>query len=211
MPDTVTKIPLTLEERLPLGEEFIVETDWDTFLDVLEQGAYPVQYDEGKMLSFMGYGTEEHEALIIKIGHLLTQLLEEKGYRIYGSNLALHVPGAEKLYYNADCTVIQGKSEKVSLRGNMKAVANPVLLVEVLSASTQNFDLGQKFQRYKTISSLQQVLYVDSQERRVISYRRKDDKGTWLIEEFTNATDEAPVMDVGALSVEDIYKGIEVK
>lgn len=209
MPDTATKIPLTLEERLPLGEELIVEADWDTFLDVLEKGEYPVQYDEGKMLSFMGYGTEEHEALIIRIGHLLSLLLEGKGLRIYGSNLALHVPGAEKRYYNADCVVIKGQSEKVTLHGDMTAVANPVLLVEVLSPGIHNFDLGQKFQRYKTIPSLEQVLYVDCQEQRVISYRRQDTKGTWLIEEFTEDENQVPIMEIGELGVEDIYRVIE--
>lgn len=209
MPDTAIKIPLTLEERLPYGEEFIVEADWDTFLDILEKGEYPVQYDEGKMLSFMGYGTEEHEALVIRIGHLLSLLLEGKGFRIYGSNLALHLPGEGKKYYNADCSIIKGPPEKMAVRGEMKAIANPILLVEVLSKSTHNFDLGQKFQRYKTIPSLQQLLYIDSREQRVISYRKQDMKGTWLIEEFVDSEVSVPVLEEGNLIVKDIYKALK--
>lgn len=209
MPDTAIKIPLTLEERLPYGEEFIVEADWDTFLDILEKGEYPVQYDEGKMLSFMGYGTEEHEALVIRIGHLLSLLLEGKGFRIYGSNLALHLPGEGKKYYNADCSIIKGPPEKMAVRGEMKAIANPILLVEVLSKSTHNFDLGQKFQRYKTIPSLQQLLYIDSREQRVISYRKQDMKGTWLIEEFVDSEASVPVLEEGNLIVKDIYKALK--
>jgi len=57
MSETTTTIPRTLEERLPLGEAMAMEADWDTFLDLLEEGNYPVQYDEGQILSFMGYGT----------------------------------------------------------------------------------------------------------------------------------------------------------
>lgn len=209
MPDTAIKIPLTLEERLPYGEEFIVEADWDTFLDILEKGEYPVQYDEEKMLSFMSYGTEEHEALVIRIGHLLSLLLEGKGFRIYGSNLALHLPGEGKKYYNADCSIIKGPPEKISIRGEMKAIANPIFLVEVLSKSTHNFDLGQKFQRYKTIPSLQQLLYIDSREQRVISYRKQDMKGTWLIEEFVDSEASVPVLEEGNLIVKDIYKALK--
>jgi len=205
MSETTTTIPRTLEERLPLGEAMTMEADWDTFLDLLEQGNYPVQYDEGQILSFMGYGTEEHEELVMRIGHLLIGLLEGKPYRIYGSNLALVPPENAKSYFNAGCTIVKGQPEHVPLRGEMKAVTNPVMLVEVLSKSTHNFDLGQKFHRYKTIPSLQQILYVDSQSQRVISYRREEKKGAWLIEEFTEADAEVPVLQEGSLSVQKIY------
>lgn len=209
MPDTAIKIPLTLEERLPYGEEFIVEADWDTFLNILEKGEYPVQYDEGKMLSFMGYGTEEHEALVGEIIRLLGNLLANQSYKVYGSNLALHLPGEGKKYYNADCSIIKGSPEKIAVRGEMKAISNPILLVEVLSKSTHNFDLGQKFQRKKTIPSLQQLLYIDSQEQRVISYRKQDMKGTWLIEEFADSEASVPVLEEGILAVKDIYKALK--
>jgi len=205
MSETTTIIPRTLEERLPLGESMTMEADWDTFLDLLEQGNYPVQYDEGQILSFIGYGTEEHEALVARIIYLLASLLDNKPYQVYGSNLVLQPPGAPKQYFNADCTVVQGQAEQVALRGEMKAVTNPVMLVEVLSKSTHNFDLGQKFHRYKTIPSLQQILYVDSQSQRVISYRREEKKGAWLIEEFTEADAEVPVLQEGSLSVQKIY------
>jgi Uma2 family endonuclease len=78
--------------------------------------------------------------------------------------------------------------------------------VEVLSKTTRNFDLGQKFQQYKTIPSLQQVLYISSESPTVISYRRKDAEGTWLIEEFNQPEAQVPVLEVGALSIQAIYR-----
>lgn len=92
----------------------------------------------------------------------------------------------------------------------MKATANPVILVEVLSKTTRNFDLGQKFQRYKTIPSLQQVLYIDSQSPLVISYRRKDQEGTWLIEEFTGLEGEVPVLEEATFSLKALYEPLEL-
>lgn len=206
MSETTTTIPRTLEERLPLGEAMAVEADWDTFLDLLEEGNYPVQYDEGQILSFMGYGTQEHEALVARIIYLLSVLLDNKPYQVYGSNLALQPPGTSKQYFNADCTLVQGQPQQVTLRGEMKAVTNPVMLVEVLSKSTHNFDLGQKFQRYKTIPSLQQILYVDSQAQRVISYRREEKKGVWLIEELTGQGEKVPVLQEGEIEMQALYK-----
>lgn len=205
MADTTT-IPPTLEERLPLGEVFTVEASWETFLRILEKGAYPVQYDEGKILSFMGYGTEEHEALIMRIGYLLANLLDGNDCQIFGSNLPITTLEAGKRYYNADCSVVEGQVERVALKGDMTAVVNPKLIVEVLSKNTRNFDLGQKFQQYKTIPPLHQILYVDSESPSVISYRRRDTEGTWLIEEFTAPEAEVPVLEAGHLQIKDIYR-----
>jgi len=205
MADTTT-IPLTLEERLPLGEVFTVEASWETFLRILEKGAYPVQYDEGKILSFMGYGAEEHEAIIGEIIRLLGNLLLDTDCQVYGSNLPITTLEAGKRYYNADCSVVEGQVERVALKEDMTAVVNPKLIVEVLSKNTRNFDLGQKFQQYKTIPSLQQILYVDSESPAVISYRRRDAEGTWLIEEFTAPEAEVPVLEAGHLQIKDIYR-----
>ncbi|NBC06812.1 MAG: hypothetical protein GVY26_06415 [Bacteroidetes bacterium] len=205
MTDTTT-IPLTLEERLPMGEFFTVEASWDTFLRILEKGEYPVQYDEGKILSFMGYGTEKHEALIMRIGYLLANLLEGSDCQIFGSNLPITTLEAGKRYYNADCSVVEGQVERVQLKSGMTAVVNPKLIVEVLSKTSRNFDLGQKFQQYKTIPSLQQILYISSESPSVISYRRRDAQGTWLIEEFTEPEALVPVLEAGDISIKAIYK-----
>ena len=209
MSETTTTIPRTLEERLSYGETMIAEASWDTFLDLLEAEAYPMQYDKGQIYSFLAYATLKHEELIPLIISALFPLLERKNYRIFGSNLPLSTPGPEKIFFNADCTLVKGPSEYMPLRGEMKAITNPVMLVEVLSKSTHNFDLGQKFQRYKTIPSLQQILYVDSQSQRVISYRREEKKGAWLIEEFSEADAEVPVLQEGEIEMQALYKHLK--
>ncbi len=205
MADTTT-IPLTLKERLPMGEVLAVEASWDTFLCILEKGEYPVQYDEGKILSFMGYGTEEHEAIIAEFIRLVGNLLSGSNCQIFGSNLPITTLEAGKLYYNADCSVVEGPVERIQLKGGMTAVVNPKLIVEVLSKNTRNFDLGQKFQHYKTIPALQQILYIDSESTTIISYRRQDAEGTWLIEEFSASEAEVPVLEAGTLQLQDIYR-----
>lgn len=202
----MAQLPRTQKERLAYDDTMIWEADWDTFLDLLEADAYPMQYDKGQIYSFLTYATLEHEELIPSIVCALFPLLENKNYRIFGSNLPLSIPGPEKIYFNADCTVVKGPSEHMPLRGEMKAITNPAMLVEVLSESTHDFDLGQKLQRYKTIPSVQQVLYIDSQTPSVISYRRKDQEGTWLIEEFTGLEGEVPVLEEGEIEMKALYE-----
>ncbi|MFQ5446959.1 MAG: Uma2 family endonuclease [Saprospiraceae bacterium] len=203
------KIPVTLEERLEYGEKLIIPAGWEEFLDALEESEYRIEYDAGEIISFMGYATENHEKLVGILVRLLGNLLKEDKFDIFGSNLALHIPGFGHRYYNADCAVVEGESEKVILRGNMTAVANPILLVEVLSPSTEDFDLGRKFRHYREIPSLQQVLFIDSTKTSVVSQTRHNGGNDWLLREFTDSNDEFPVLKEGAISVKELYRKVK--
>jgi Uma2 family endonuclease len=201
-------LPTTLTARLDLAEELRVPASWEEFLAILPDCPYRIEYDQGQIFSFMGYATENHETLVAGIIQLLGQIFQDKELRISGSNLALHVPDSGKNYFNADCAVIRGSSEKIPLRGSMYAVANPLLLVEVLSESTINYDLGQKFKAYRKIPSLRQVLFIDSEEITVISQTRINDGTDWLLQEYRDTTAEVTVLDQGSFRVGDLYEKI---
>ena len=110
--EVTPKLPLTLEERIPLGTELRITASWDEFLEWLSKCEYRIEYNAGEIISFMDYASEEHEILAANIAYLLRTVLEDR-YKIAGSNLALSFPGFDKKYYNADCTVIEGKSERM--------------------------------------------------------------------------------------------------
>ncbi|MEK7254476.1 MAG: Uma2 family endonuclease [Bacteroidota bacterium] len=208
--EILTQIPLTIEERLEYGEEMRIPATWEEFLDALEDCEYRIEYDENQIISFMGYATQAHETLMAKIVRLIGNLLNEDLFTVCGSNLALHIPGFVRRYYNADCTVIKGESQYVTLRGDMQAVANPVLIVEVLSMSTRDFDLGRKFRNYRSIPSLQQVLFIESTEMLVVSHIRSSGSNRWILEEFSKPGDQIPILGEGSISMKELYKKINV-
>lgn len=209
--EVAVKFPTTLTERFEYEEVLRVPASFEEFLDLLETCEYRIEYDNGEIISFMGFGTEAHEKLTMQIGRLLGNLLNEDVYSVYGSNLALHIPGFKYRYYNADCAVVKGASEKVTLRGSMASTANPVLLVEVLSPSTVDFDLGRKLNNYFKIPSLQQVLILETEgEAAVQSYTRHNGGDEWLRRNFTSPTDEIPVLNEGKLLLSNIYKNVNL-
>ncbi|HFA48618.1 MAG TPA: Uma2 family endonuclease [Bacteroidetes bacterium] len=204
-----TKMPVTIEERLEYGDEMRLPASWDEFLDLLETCEYRVEYDDGEIISFMGYASELHEILVAEIIRLLGNILSPNEYRVSGSNLALHIPGFSKKYYNADCAVVKGPSEKVALRGNMTAVANPVLLVEVLSFSTRGHDLGRKLRDYRKIPSLQQILFIESSEMYLVSHTRHNGGDEWLLKDFSSEKDSVPVLGEGTFTLGELYRKVE--
>src|SRR6185369_6391781 len=76
---------------------------------------------------------------------------------VCGSDLRLAVPTAEYYTY-PDVMVICGDMQ---YRDDLKdTIVNPTLIVEVLSPSTRDYDRGQKFEQYRTLSSLREYLTV---------------------------------------------------
>lgn len=80
---------------------------------------------------------------------------------------------------------------------------NPVLVVEVLSESTEAYDRGEKFEHYRTIASLRQYLLVDPRRVHVDVFCREEDG--WKLRSYGRG--EALLLDaIGAtLKVDELY------
>jgi Uma2 family endonuclease len=65
-------------------------------------------------------------------------------------------------------------------------VLNPLLLVEVLSPSTEGYDRGKKFEFYRTIETFREYLIVHQDRQHVEHYSKQDD-GSWLLREHIGA------------------------
>ena len=156
----ITSRQMTLEEYL--------EFDYNS------EGRF--EYFDGEVFELSG-GTPEHALLSIKIGHLLSRELLPKKCLVYSSDLHLKVPKLPPYRY-ADVTALCSKPiyEKI---GNLKCLVNPVLLVEVLSSSTEAFDRGDKFEGYKSIESFTEYLLV-AQDKKSITHFVKHNERFWL-------------------------------
>jgi Uma2 family endonuclease len=62
-------------------------------------------------------------------------------------------------------------------------LSEPRLIIEVLSPSTEAYDRGGKFEKYRMLPSLKEYVLVDPDSRRMESFR-KDDTGHWVLYEF---------------------------
>ena len=162
------------------------------------------EYFDGEVFELSG-GTPEHALLSSRIAHLLSRELLAKGCLIYSSDLHLKVPKLPPYRY-ADVTVLCGQPiyEQIS---KLRCLANPVLLVEVLSFSTEAFDRGDKFEGYKSISSFTEYLLV-SQDKKAITHFVKHNERFWLQTKY-GAGEVFKLSSVDcSLEVDEIYQGI---
>lgn len=113
--------------------------------------------------------------------------------RVLGSDQ--RVATADGLHTYPDAVVVCGKMELTTYKGT-GTLHNPCLLVEVLSPSTRDYDLGDKLERYQTIPALRDVLLIDS-ERPDVRHVRRTAEG-WETRRFR---DLDAVVDIGDLTV----------
>jgi Uma2 family endonuclease len=118
----------------------------------------------------MAGGTPEHAALAAAVIGLLFPQLRGGPCRAYDADLRVRTPSGLATY--PDVTVVCGPTERDAV--DPQAVTNPVLIIEVLSRSTEEYDAGDKFEHYKTLPSLRQYVLVSHRERSVDVWTRED-------------------------------------
>lgn len=171
----------------------------------LEEGS-PIRHEflDGEIYAMAG-GTPTHAALAATIIRIVGAQLPF-GCRAYTSDLRVRVPETGLSTY-PDVAVICGKTLRAA--DDALAVTNPVLLVEVTSPSTEEYDHGEKLRHYQSLASVREVLLVSFREPHLVLHRRGPD-GTWITSEARSA--QTVVLDSVAarLSVDDVYReGLE--
>ena len=148
----------------------------------------------------MAGGTPEHSALAAAVIRELGVALRGKPCRVYTSDVRVRVLATGLSTY-PDVTVVCGAAETAA--EDPDALVNPVVLVEVLSDSTEAYDRGTKAAHYRRIPSIQAYVLVSQREPLIELYRRRDDR--WeLIEARPGEWLALPVLDV-RLDVQAIY------
>jgi Uma2 family endonuclease len=156
---------------------------YDEYLRRLEASEERLEYVDGEIFAMAG-GTPEHSYVALAVGALLRDGLRGGPCRAFSSDLRVRVAGTTIL---PDATVVCGRREPAE--DDPLAVTNPMVIVEVLSPSTELWDRSGKFALVQRISSLQHYLLV-SPEKRTIEHFRRDVDG-WR---YTLATGDTPVV-----------------
>jgi Uma2 family endonuclease len=147
---------------------------------VLEREAeFRSEFHDGQMFAMAG-GSFNHSVLSNRIGSLLDQRVPA-GCRTLNSEMRVKVSAAG-LYTYPDCSVVCGEPELVSDQKDV--LLNPLLIVEVLSPSTEAYDRGKKFELYRTIASFCEYLLVHQDRHHVEHYSKQED-GSWLLREYS--------------------------
>lgn len=150
----------------------------EEYLELEEAADYKNEYRDGEIVPMTG-GTTNHNKIAGNFYANLKFALRGQDYEIYIGDVRLWIPRYRQYTY-PDVMVIQG--EPLYTGTGKTTVMNPLLIVEVLSKLTKNYDQGDKFLYYRSIADFQEYILIDQQRYHVMQYSKTPEK-KWLLTE----------------------------
>jgi Uma2 family endonuclease len=164
------------------------------------------EYLAGQIYALAG-GSRRHNLIVANIVATLHGQLRRRSCTLYPSDLRIHVPGMKYYAYpdiSVACEPLQFTDDE------QDTLLNPVVIVEVLSKSTENYDRGRKFKLYRAIASFQEYLLIAQDSVHVEHYVRQPDN-QWL---FVDVDEPAATISLGSIQCDllmaDIYEKVDV-
>ncbi|MTJ29346.1 Uma2 family endonuclease [Aphanizomenon sp. UHCC 0183] len=176
----------------------------EEYLELEKKADYKNEYRDGEIISITG-GTTNHNKLALNLATSLNVALNDLGYDIYIGDVKLWIPRYREFIY-PDVMVIEG--QPVYYSANTTIVTNPVLIVEVLSKSTKDYDRGDKFLYYRSIPEFKEYILIDQTKYYVMQYV-KTSENQWILTEYEteDAMINLPSINV-ELSLKQLYKKV---
>lgn len=154
------------------------------YLDQEELALDRHEYLNGKIFATAG-GTLAHSLIASNLMVAIGPQLKHSDCRVLGSDMRLRT-SPTGLHSYADAVI----ACKPEVSGGT-TLLNPVVIVEVLSESTEDYDRGGKFERYRDIQSFREYLVV-AQDRMYVEHHVREgstDKPAWIMRQFNGADD----------------------
>jgi len=162
------------------------------------------EYFNGEIFAMSGT-TRYHNRLFRNLYIGIGNHLKGKKCTPYGSDLRIHVY-KNSLYTYPDISIVCDKEEY--LDDTFDTLTNPTIIIEILSASTKEYDRGSKFKLYREIPSLKEYILVDSEAINIESYTKNDNQ-TWTLNEYKNVNDIFTITAIDyKISLEEIYLNV---
>jgi Uma2 family endonuclease len=173
------------------------------YLALEEESPIRHEYLDGEIYAMAG-GTPDHAALAVAVLSIIRSQLP-RGYRAFSSDLRIRILSTGLTTY-PDGTVVCGGTQRAP--EDPVAVTNPVVLLEVTSNSSEDYDRGEKLRQYQAIPTVKEILIVSHREPR-ISLHRRDERG-WTSVEVVAGESLSLESIGGVIRVDDVYReGLE--
>lgn len=164
------------------------------------------EYLSGEIVAMSG-ASVAHNLITMNTANQLYNQLVEGRCRVFSSDMRVGI-GAGVSYFYPDVSVVceEPRFEDDAL----DILTNPQVVIEVLSDSTESYDRGEKFARYRQLESLQEYILISQDQVRVEHYLRQGEQ--WSLSEFSALDNMLSLVSIEAkLSLGQIYRFVELE
>lgn len=164
------------------------------------------EYWNGSIIAMAG-GTPNHNKLSNSVGTAIDAEIDRLGLNcsVFSSDQKIYIEKTNNSFY-PDCSVVCGAEELYE--NSRSVITNPTLIIEVLSETTKSYDLGSKFESYRSLPSFREYVLIWQTVPKIQSwYKEKED--LWRISNVFGLDKEITLFSLGAtLELSTVYKRI---
>jgi Uma2 family endonuclease len=161
------------------------------------------EYYDGEIFDMVG-GTARHSLIIGNVNRILGIELDKTPCLVFTSDMRVRISKSVYTYPDVSAVCDAPRFED----DQQDTLVNPVLLVEVLSPSTEKYDREGKFEHYRQLSSLKDYVLITQSYPRIELYARQSDD-SWLWRQVTDPVGGLELPSVGCtLRLSEVYKKI---
>jgi Uma2 family endonuclease len=177
----------------------------DEYLAIEVESEEKHEFRDGEMIPMAG-GLPNHNQVAGNIYATLNFALRGKPYQAFVTDQRLWIP-EKRLYTYPDVMVMALPLDLQD--GRKDTVMNPILIVEVLSDSTADYDRGDKFAAYRSLPGFQEYLLVSQYSQQIEHYVKGEGK-KWDFQVYDETDSAVQLSSVGLdLAIGDIYDKVE--
>ncbi|MBD2135405.1 Uma2 family endonuclease [Sphaerospermopsis sp. FACHB-1094] len=177
----------------------------EEYLELEEKAEYKNEYRDGEIIPIAG-GTTNHNKIALNFAAALKYGLKKQNYDVYIGDVRLWIPRYRQYTY-PDVMLIKG--EPIYQNANTTTVMNPLLIAEVLSKSTSNYDQGDKFLYYRSIPEFKEYILINQYQYHVMHYVKTDD-GKWIFTELESESDTLTLQNLDfQIDFQDLYEQVD--
>ncbi len=163
------------------------------------------EYLDGHVYAMAGESIE-HSRICVNVAGELRARLKGRPCEVLSPNMKV-VTSPTGLFSYPDVVVVCGEPQFYDERRDI--LTNPTVVFEVLSPSTEAYDRGEKFLRYRTqIESLREYVLV-SQHRPLVEHYVRQPDGSWSYSSATRLDEAIDLSSINCrLPLSEIYDRI---
>lgn len=177
----------------------------DEYLAFERRSEFKSEYLAGEVFAMTG-ASRNRNRIVTNIIFVLETQLRDRPCNVYANDMRVNVRRARHYAY-PDVVVTCG--EEVFADAELDTLLNPLVIVEVLSDSTEAYDRGKKFESYQNVESLTDYLLVSQHARRAEQFTRRGGRDRAYTEAHEPG-ESITIRSIGCeLKLEDVYLKVE--
>ena len=174
----------------------------ELYLELDSQAEVPSEFYDGVMYPIVATSMR-HSVIQLNVAGSVRQALRGSSCQTLGSTVRVRLPNHRYAY--PDLLVVCGKIELEKY----DTVLNPVVIVEILSPSTGDFDRGGKADLYRAMATVRDYVII-AQDRLLVQRYTRQPGEKWLLEIFESVDAVLRLESIGvAVPLSEIYERVD--